>query len=397
MTDVDVADVHKRGVPAAHLRYAGGEVTFSYRRDYLDSERPAVATTLPLSEEPVVTRGRGVPAYFAGLLPEGRRLSGLRRALKTSADDELSLLVAVGKDPVGDVQVVAAGGDPAPPEPLVRVERSFDDVDFAELVDAAAIDPVALAGVQDKASARMISLPVARAGARFILKLDPPEYPHVVENEAYFLELARRARMPAATAHVVHDRRGRPGLLVERFDRVVAPDGSTAALAMEDAAQVMNLPPADKYRVAAIDALRALADLCPARAVASRAIYRQLCVAWLTGNGDVHAKNLSVLADLNGEWRISPAYDVPSTVPYGDATMALPIDGRRDGFSRRRLLTFGHEAGLPPRAAESALDEALAATEQVPDDIARGTFGFAPDVRKKWAAVLRRRRRDAEG
>ena len=47
----------------------------------------------PLSEEPVVTRGRGVPAYFAGLLPEGRRLSGLRRALKTSADDELSLLV----------------------------------------------------------------------------------------------------------------------------------------------------------------------------------------------------------------------------------------------------------------------------------------------------------------
>jgi len=34
-----------------------------------------------------------LPSYFSGLLPEGRRLGALRRAVKTSADDELSLLL----------------------------------------------------------------------------------------------------------------------------------------------------------------------------------------------------------------------------------------------------------------------------------------------------------------
>ena len=47
---------------------------------------------------------------------------------------------------------------------------------------------------QEKASARMLSVPVGQAGRRYLLKVDPPEYPHVVENEAYFISLARRAR-----------------------------------------------------------------------------------------------------------------------------------------------------------------------------------------------------------
>ena len=39
----------------------------------------------------------GLPtgSLFAGLLPEGRRLGALRRAVKTSADDDLTLLLAV--------------------------------------------------------------------------------------------------------------------------------------------------------------------------------------------------------------------------------------------------------------------------------------------------------------
>src|SRR4029077_10576223 len=88
-------------------------IEFAYQDDYLRSGRPPVATTLPLTDQPVVTSSGAVPPYFAGLLPEGRRLGALRRAVKTSADDELSLLLAVGADAIGDVQVVAAGVTPA--------------------------------------------------------------------------------------------------------------------------------------------------------------------------------------------------------------------------------------------------------------------------------------------
>lgn len=61
---------------------------------------------------------------------------------------------------------------------------------------AGVVDPHALAGVQDKASARKLSAPVAQRGRRFILKVDPPEYPHVVVNEAYFIRCARPAGLP---------------------------------------------------------------------------------------------------------------------------------------------------------------------------------------------------------
>ena len=73
---------------------------------------PAIATTLPVTTTPVTTLGGAVPAFFAGLLPEGRRLSALRQGVKTSADDELSLLLGVGGDTIGDVRVVPAGASP---------------------------------------------------------------------------------------------------------------------------------------------------------------------------------------------------------------------------------------------------------------------------------------------
>ena len=384
------ADVYKQGVLAARLKRRAGEVEFDYDSEYLAANLPAVATTLPPTLTPLVVRGGGVPPYFAGLLPEGRRLTALRRAVKTSADDELSLLLAVGGDPVGDVQVVPVGVRPEVDQPLITVERDFSEVLFSDmLADAGIIDPTALAGVQDKASARMMSVPVGLGSGRFILKVDPPEYPHVVENEAYFIGVASRGGIPTVTARVVHDRTGRPGLLVARFDRVAGDDGKAVSLPVEDGTQVLGLYPADKYRVTTEELLGGLARRCAARPVAVRDIFRQVAYAWLTGNGDVHAKNLSILqAEPGGEWRLAPAYDLPSTLPYRDHTMALSIGGRRDGLSRKSLLAFGREMGLPERAAERTLRDVLEATEGVIDDIESGVVPFPPHQLRMWSRAF---------
>jgi serine/threonine-protein kinase HipA len=63
----------------------------------------------------------------------------------------------------------------------------------------------------------------------------------VVDNEAYFIRRAARAHFPVVGARTVHDVTGRPGLLVERFDRVNGPDGQPVALAVEDGAQVLSV------------------------------------------------------------------------------------------------------------------------------------------------------------
>lgn len=395
---VATAEVWKGGRHAAALRRDRDGIRFEYRAEYLASGGPGVATSLPPTSEVVRTGAGAVPAFFAGLLPEGRRLTNLRRAVKTSADDELSLLLAVGRDTVGDVQVVAEGTEPMSADALVRVSRAWSGVRFAEvLADAGVIDPVGIPGVQDKVSARVISLPVARVGERYLLKLDPPEYPHLVANEAFFLALAREARVPTVAFEVVHDAEGRAGLLVRRFDRLPQPDGTTRPLACEDACQVLGRWPADKYQVTMEDAMRGLADLCPARAVALRALYQQVVFAWLTGNGDLHAKNAAILSTPDGEWRVAPAYDLPSTVPYGDTSFALTVGGVTTGLSRRRLLALAADVGLPPRAAARVLDDLLLRTAGLEERLRAGALPFPPKAIADWTAELRHRRRLAEG
>lgn len=394
LRNVAEAHVYKGGHFAAKLRRTQGGIKFTYIGDYLAAGGPPVATTLPLTDQPVQTTAGAVPPFFAGLLPEGRRLSSLRRAVKTSADDELSLLLAVGSDTVGNVQIVPAGRQPGQADPLVQVTNDWSEVRFADILrDSDVIDPVALPGVQDKASARMISVPINRAGERYLLKIDPPEFPHVVENESFFLARAKQARLDCATANIVHDADGRAGLLVHRFDRAPQSDGTTAALACEDACQVLGRWPADKYNITTEAAVVGLADCCDARLVALRALYQQICFAWLTGNGDVHAKNLSILASVENEWQAAPAYDLPSTVLYGDKTMALSLQGRTRGISRRHLLDFATAVGLPRQSAVTTLDSLLARLADLEGALTAGAIPFSRNVIKNLVKELRYRRR----
>ncbi|WP_417234861.1 HipA N-terminal domain-containing protein [Arthrobacter sp.] len=116
------ADVLKAGQLAGHFRRSpSGGVSFNYLPDY---NGVPVATSLPLGTGPVASAGGGLPAFIAGLLPEGHRLTVLRRAAKTSMDDELTLLLAIGSDVPGDVQVVPAGTSPDALPPLAASEAS---------------------------------------------------------------------------------------------------------------------------------------------------------------------------------------------------------------------------------------------------------------------------------
>ncbi|MCU1435104.1 MAG: phosphatidylinositol kinase [Pseudarthrobacter sp.] len=413
-----VADIYKAGVLAARLERHDGGTRFSYLPGYLTSGGPAVASSLPLTSEPVLSAAGAAPPYFTGLLPEGRRLNALRRSIKTSADDDLSLLIAAGGNPVGDVQIVGHGEPLDPDEHAVELDPKLP-MDFDQLLgDPDLIDPVALAGVQDKLSAGMISLPVARAGKRYILKLNAPEFPHVVENELVMFRYAAKLRIPVSPVQLIRDVAGRPGLLVERFDRIPVPGGGAnevQRLAVEDGAQVLKLYPADKYNVGYGTVCRALADHCSAPLPALRNLAIQGAFAWLSGNGDLHAKNVSMVQLPHGEWTIAPVYDIPSTVVYGDKTLALTLNGKRSGISRRHFLAWAEDLGLTHRTATQVIELALKASGPLIADLDAGTaFAAAPSapskgknddggspfpdmVTRAWVKELKHRRRLLEG
>ncbi|MBA3418058.1 MAG: HipA domain-containing protein [Geodermatophilaceae bacterium] len=376
---VERADVLKQGRRAASLTRTEDGVEFRYLREWVLRDGPAVATTLPVGPNPVTRPGGAVPAYFAGLLPEGRRLGALRREVKTSADDELSLLLAVGADAIGDVQVLPADTELQVIPPQVVID-DIGQMRFADLLADLGIraQRAALPGVQDKTSAAMLNLPVTRAGERYILKLNPPEYRFLVENEAFFLEAARRSGLAVPSAHTAVDADGSVGLLVRRFDRITI-DGGPAALAVEDGCQVCGRPPADKYVLGTERVFAALSKVCDARAVAARTLLMQLAFAYVTGNGDAHAKNFSVLQSSDGEWRPSPLYDVPSSQPYGDTTVAMSIGGRSGvDVTLTDLISLGICLGVPERATRRGiadllgrLDSWLPDLHQLPFDVGR--------------------------
>lgn len=362
---VRVADVYKAARLAATLTRTPEGVEFRYRPEWLDAAGPTLASTLPLRADPVLRAGGALPAYFTGLLPEGRRLGALRRAVKTSADDELSLLLAVGQDTVGDVQVVPAG-TPVGQVPAEVIVDHLERTRFAEVLAGLGIvaQRVGLPGVQDKTSAAMINLPVARAGERYVLKLDPVEFPHLVANEAFFLDAARSCGLTVSPSEVVHNAEGVPGLLIRRFDRVTV-DGRVVSLGVEDGMQVCNRPPADKYLLDVAEVFAALAAVCDARVLAVRELLRQLAFAYLIGNGDAHAKNFAVRREPDGEWRVSPVFDVPSSYPYGDTTMALPILGKSGpDFGAADFVALGAHLGVPERAVRRSLAALVEKSDQ---------------------------------
>jgi serine/threonine-protein kinase HipA len=387
--------VYKTDVQAAVIVRGPHGVEFTIRPEDLAAGGAAVASTLPPTAEPLVTLAGAVPPYLSGLLPEGRRLSALRAAVKTSADDELSLLLAVGGDTVGDVRVLPEGAEPGEQEPLIRIS-DWSDVSFAELFAAASgaaeIDRVAIPGVQDKASAAMMTVPVAGKTDRYILKLDPPEYPNLVDNEAFMLSVASRSGRTAVDADLVTDRDGKKGLLVRRFDRTA--DGRF--LAVEDGCQVLNRYPAAKYTLSTEDVCRALAAITDAPIVTARELLRWVTFAYLTCDGDLHAKNLAVGERPDGSWQVTPVYDVPSSYPYGDYTMALSINAkRREDITRRDVVALGAALGVPQRAVTKAVDDILARMDTWLPDISE--LSFFDGVRAKWRRAIEYRAQQLSG
>ena len=207
-----LADVYKKGNIAGYLsRTDHGDTAYTYAENYIESDGKPISSTLPIRAEAYLYGSGALPPFFTGLLPEGRRLTGLRQHLKVSSDDELRMLIAVGADTVGDVQVVPHGDQPAqlvvPDGHDIIQGQNFHNIRFSEIItQQSVIDPVSIPGVQDKVSGKMLTIPLQSNEDFYLLKVSPPEYPHVVENEAFFLTIAHGIHAsPGVVSHrLVH-------------------------------------------------------------------------------------------------------------------------------------------------------------------------------------------------
>jgi serine/threonine-protein kinase HipA len=397
LRDINDADVYLNDEIVASLtRLPGDEIRFDYnarsKTPGLSVRDRSVSWSLLINGNyPLTTTGGAVPPFFAGLLPEGVRLGVVTSSTKTSADDHLTLLLAIGADTIGNVRVLPAGAKPPSRTPMFEPKRDTDfRAVFQRLTGSVDADPVGLPGVQPKVSAAMWSTPANTTLGPAILKLNPPTgYPRLVENEHFFMRMAVDCGLRAAKTQLLHDADGRSALLVDRFDR-----RRDIRIPQEDACQVAGLFPASKYRIYAETAITALADACAlgggSRPTAVLELLRIVVFSWLIGNGDLHGKNLSIFAP-QGFWRPTPAYDLLTTQPYTGwkDPMALSLYGRANRLDRSHFIEAATRMGIRERATSRMIDSIVEAAEDWPDRCAE--IGFTARQTELLTNLLRSR------
>jgi serine/threonine-protein kinase HipA len=154
-------------------------------------------------------------------------------------------------------------------------------------------------------------------------------------NEAYCLALAHEIGIDAAFAEW-RQAKGRPYLLVERYDRIMV-DGETKRLHQEDFAQALGVSSHQKYAAEGGPTFKDSFDLVRA---ATRRFAREVIKLtdaaifnMVIGNADAHAKNYSFLRHQTGELVLAPLYDLVSTITF-------------DGLSQNFAMKFGRSSTL---------------------------------------------------
>lgn len=350
------ADVYQGSNLVAHMARTDGGIALWFIPDARLENGFLASALLP---QPALIETHDLHPFFLNLLPEGVRLRLLLEASR-SKDDSLALLLKLGWDTIGDVAVLPHGEAPTGHK-VSAPESQLSEVSFWELFHKGIVETpdAAVPGVQEKISSSTIAFGVRAASVpSAILKLNPKKYPRLVQNEEFFLRMAKGCGLEASKAVLVQDREGESGLLVTRFDRLKG----GMKLHQEDACQLLNLVPANKYTPSLRRVADAICQFCTAPVVEIARLMRLYAFCYVIGNSDLHAKNISLLWD--GTVRLTPAYDLLSTLPYHlDPNMALQLGGRDDNFRTGDFVSFGERYGVPESATRGMIASLCARAE----------------------------------
>jgi serine/threonine-protein kinase HipA len=241
------------------------------------------------------------------------------------------------------------------------------DVPPAIDLTEATIQTVALAtlghtimpGVQPKISLGLVrdqrkTLRIVIGGTqRYILKPQNAEFPALPENEHVSMQIARLFGILVPAHGLIRLADGSLAYIVERFDRM--PDGRK--LHQEDFGQLAGITPSEKYDLFGVDCAR-IVERYSSRARADLIrLFERFVLAWWVGDGDLHAKNLSLLAGPDGRHSLSPAYDIVSLAVYKDysSALALPLSPEDGGATSDAWRRFAEVCRLAPPVAAAIL------------------------------------------
>ena len=216
-----------------------------------------------------------------------------------------------------------------------------------ELAKNTILDRISVPGVQPKLSLHLergaketaSRLTLVGLAGNYILKPQSPQWKNLPEAEHFCMLLARKCKITVADFGLIPLKSGELAYITSRMDRQ-----KKQMFHMEDFCQILNKMTSQKYHGSMEQIGKALREYSSVPGLDVIRYFELALFCFLTGNSDMHLKNFSLLQQKNGEWELSPAYDlVPVKVilPQDTEELALTLNGKKNRLKRSDFETFG--------------------------------------------------------
>jgi len=249
------------------------------------------------------------------------------------------------------------GNETAPILPYTRDNMS-------ELAHQVIRTSASVTGVQAK-----MSLDVNRGGknepakftivglwGKYIFKPQSAKYPYLPELEDLTMKMAEAAHIRTARHTLVRLADGELGYLTQRMDR----GRNGEKVSMLDMCQLTNRLTEHKYYGTYLQLAETIKKYSSASMLDVQRFWEIVLFSWITGNSDMHCKNFSLLDNGNGEYGLSPAYDLLAVLLVDsqdteEMAMSFTVGGDKNGFNRNTFMTAFTQSGIPAAVADKMI------------------------------------------
>ncbi len=332
-----------------------------------------------LLDKPMI-RSHRLDPLLSNLLPEGALRAWMANTLKVDIDNEFPLIAWTGENLPGAIIASALAPGEIPDWSLSPRDR----VEPVQIPVNAAANKFSLAGVQMKFSSirtdGRYNINQQEGGEQWIIKTPSTVHRGVPQNEYSVMRLAEITGVQIPDIQLV-DLTALDNLpdialpnetqayAIRRFDRE-----AEGRVHSEDFAQIFGFYAHEKYHRVNYEMIgKAIYQYGAEGLEDLQQMARRLLANILLANGDAHIKNWSMYYPDTRSPRLSPAYDLLSTLPYvkNEREVALNMAKQKDWyrFDKNIFEQWSDRIGVAWPAIRVHIDDALERARDVWPDM----------------------------
>lgn len=216
----------------------------------------------------------------------------------------------------------------------------------------------AITGVQPKLSLwldeskKIIRFTIVDDKSNYIIKPQSESYQSLPENEDLCMHLAETFGIETAIHGLIRLPTGELAYITQRFDR-----NKEDKLSCEDLCQLSETLTEHKYRGSYEKTGKIIKQYSSQSGLDALHYFKLVVFSFITGNADMHLKNFSMLEKQEGEFSLSPSYDLVSTmlvIKNEPEQMALTLNGRRNKITRKDFIALASNLSITEKQVENS-------------------------------------------